>query len=161
MVVSRFCRVPPRPNLFSFIFFVARACFWSVVVCKILCGGHLRLGHVLFLLFFVAHFNGPNDRITSYPNLITQLAITPTSNPSLSPTFGWLLCLSFEWQPSKAEGLPTSLILIFCQSIWWLKQLYNVPPHPNCPAHHQLDILSIAVADLQLVIASFNWMAAT
>jgi hypothetical protein len=111
---------------------------------------------IYFCYFFVMHFDGPNNRITSHPNLIALLAVTPTSNSLLPPTFGWLLYLSIEWQPSKAKGPPTSLIFIFCQSIQWPKQFYNIPPHPNCPARHQLHILPIAAANLWLVVASFN-----
>ncbi len=87
---------PPQSNLFSFISFVVPVCFWLVVACKILCGGRLRPRSVYFLFFFVAHFDCPNDRIVSHPILIARHAIAPTSNPSLPPSFSWLLCLSFE-----------------------------------------------------------------
>ncbi len=81
------------------------ACFWLVVALKILCGGHLRPWGVILLLFVVAHFEGPNNRITSHPTLITKLAIAPNSNSSLPPIFGWLLCISIKWQLCCGHGV--------------------------------------------------------
>jgi hypothetical protein len=65
----------------------------------------------LSYLFFIDQFDGPNDGITSYPTLITQLAITPTSYPSLPPAIGLLLRLSTEWWPPKVWAQPLSSFL--------------------------------------------------
>jgi hypothetical protein len=91
--------------ILSYPSFITPAYFWLVVACKILCGGRLRPQCALFLLFFVAHFDGPKDRITSHPTLIAKLTIAPTSNPSLPPTFGWLMCISIEWQLCHGCGV--------------------------------------------------------
>jgi hypothetical protein len=49
-----------------------------------------------FCYFSVSHFDGPNNKITSHPALIAQLAVAPTSDLLLLPTFSWLLCLSIK-----------------------------------------------------------------
>jgi len=89
---------------------VAPTCFWLVVV---VLNHHLAAiygsGVDLLLFFSVAQFDNPNNWITSHPNLRVQCVIAPTYSLLLPLTFGWLLCLSIEWQPSKAKGSPISL----------------------------------------------------
>ncbi len=66
----------------------------------------------------------------SHPTLIAQRTITLTYDPSLLPTFGWLLHLSIEWQPSKAKGQPIALFFDVAQ--------FNAPKTSTDNSEHKL-----------------------
>jgi hypothetical protein len=68
-----------------------------------------RVRSSLYFDFSVAQFDGPNDRTMFHPTHITQRTVAPAYKPSLSQTFGWLLCPSIKWWPSKAKGQPIYL----------------------------------------------------
>jgi hypothetical protein len=66
-------------------------------------------------------------------------SISPNYIPSLGPAFGWLLCLSIHWKPSKVKALLLSLFLYLYHSIRPPKQQENILPH----------VLRLAVSPLQ------------
>jgi hypothetical protein len=103
-----------------------------------------------FLLFFVAHFNVPNDRITSHPTLIAEeLAITPTSNPLLPPTFGWLLCISIKWPPCYGRFFNYFFRLLIDYS----KRRENAPPTRPAPVESLLKQPPSSDAIFYLIVA--------
>ena len=135
--------------------------FCQLLYVYLLCVDSVRSWHVFILPIFDAHFDGPNNRIISHPTLITQLATIPSSNPLLLLTFGWLLCLFVKWC-HMMKCLLISLILYFVIQLNGPNDgiMSNFSPLPNCPAHYK-PTSPITVTNLQLVVESFNWMAAT
>ncbi len=60
--------------------------------------------------------------------------------PPLTPTFGWLLCPPIKQRPSKAEGLPISLIFLLllnstAQTVQWHPSHTFRPGLPSSPIH--------------------------
>jgi hypothetical protein len=125
-------------------------CFWLIVACKIFCGGCLWPQSVFFH-FFCCYFDGPNNRIRFHPTLIAQLGVTPTTNPLLPPTFGWLLCNSISWWPSKVKGPPISIILFFVAQFNGPND--SITSHPTHIAQ-----LAINPTSYQLLPSTFGWL---
>jgi hypothetical protein len=131
MMESRLPPAPCRSRVVSCPSSIAPTCFWLVVV-YIRC--RLRPQCIFILDFSIAQFNGPNYGMTPHPTLIAQHAVTPTYRPLLSPTFGWLLCLSIKWRPSKAKGLIFSLFLIFLSLNSTAQTMGQHPTPPLSPS---------------------------
>ncbi len=106
---------------------VKPVCFWLVVTFLLVFGSHLRPLCIFVLDFSVAQFDGPNNEITSHPIVILLYTISPSYIISLRPTFGWMLCPPFQWQPSKPKAPSFSLFLFFGCTIW--------PPNDGITAH--------------------------
>jgi hypothetical protein len=75
---STYFTSPPllRPHIFGW--------FLCVKYCLAAVYGH---DVIHFCYFFVAHFDGPNNRIKPHPTLIAQLPAALTFKPLLLPTF--------------------------------------------------------------------------
>ncbi len=87
-----------------------------------------------FIYFFAPKFDGRNDATASSPIMIFLRAVLPNFIPLLRPTFGWLLCPSIQWKPSKPKAPSLSLFLFFVCSIRRPKRRVNVLTTRSAPA---------------------------
>ena len=118
---------PPLPNLIApndqialpphfspveppHLYLLHHACvFLVVVVFELLVGGHLRPRR-LFFIFLSCSVCCPERRDTHPHRFHPGHVYSPMILQRLTPTFGWLLCPPIKRQPSKAKGLPISLL---------------------------------------------------
>jgi hypothetical protein len=96
-----------------------------------------------------------------HPTLIAQRAVAPTYSLSLSPTFGWLLCLSIEWRGHLRPRDRSSLYFDFSVAQFDV-QNDRTMSHPIHITQRTVDptYKFIAVANFWLVVVSLHQVAA-
>ena len=123
--------LPPLNLLFTLIiFFGAHAYFCLVLECKNIVLWPSK-ATMCFLLFFVNHFDGPNDKISSHSTLITQLIV----HLPLIYCFCWLLvgcCVSLHCFAAVYSHGVYFFIFVHC-SIHRSKQPEYVLPTHSAP----------------------------
>ena len=74
---------------------VAAACFWLVVVLKIMRLEAAKSHDVFFIIYFFVFLSPPQTIVKRSPHTFHRgRAPSPISSPQQTPTFGWLLCFT-------------------------------------------------------------------
>ena len=108
-------------------------------------GGRLKQQRILIYSFFAPKSDGQKG-VTAFSPIVSALrAASHKYTPTMRPTFGWLLRLAMQQEPSQSEAPSPSPFLFFRRSIRHLKRWANVLQHTfrpcasplQCPPPHR------------------------
>ena len=89
-------------------------------------GGRLKQQRILIYSFFAPKLDGQKG-VTAFSPIVSALrAASHKYTPTMRPTFGWLLCLAMQQEPSQSEA-PLPSLFYFSSSLILLPETMKRP----------------------------------
>ena len=95
-------------------------------------GGRIKQQRILIYSFFAPKSDGQKGVMVFSPIVFALRAASPKYTPTIRPTFGWLLRLSMQQEPSQSEA-PSPSLFSFFLSLHLPPETMGKRPPPRVP----------------------------